>query len=62
LSLVGDSDVEEGETTGLYVPDLSPDMETAKTNIEELQANVTSILDTYVTKEQLGGGDFNFVN
>lgn len=62
LSLVGDSDVEEGETTGLYVPDLSPDMETAKTNIEELQSNVTSILDTYVTKEQLGGGDFNFVN
>lgn len=62
LSLVGDSDVEEGETTGLYVPDLSLDVETAKTNIEELQSNVTSILDTYVTKEQLGGSDFNFVN
>ena len=62
LSLVGDSDVEEGETTGLYVPDLSPDMETAKTDIEELQSNVNSILDTYVTKEQLGGSDFNFVN
>lgn len=62
LSLVSESDIEQGETAGLYVPDLSPDMETAKTNIEELQSNVTSILDTYVTKEQLGGSDFNFVN
>lgn len=62
LSLVSESDIEQGETAGLYVPDLSPDIETAKTNIEELQSNVTSILDTYVTKEQLGGSDFNFVN
>ena len=62
LSLVGESDLAEGETSGLYVPDLSPEVEAAKTNIEELQSNVTSILDTYVTKEQLGGGDFNFVN
>ena len=62
LSLVSESDLAEGETAGLYVPDLSPEVEAAKTNIEELQSNVTSILDTYVTKEQLGGGDFNFVN
>ena len=62
LMLVGAEQLQEGETPGLYVPDLSGDVNTAKGNIETLQANVRSILDTYVTKAELGGGDFDFVN
>lgn len=55
-------DSEEGETPGLYVPDLSEEVSTATQNIEKIQENVQDILDTYVTKEELGGGDFNFVS
>lgn len=53
---------EEGETPGLYVPDLSEEVSAATQNIEKLQENVQDILGTYVTKEELGGGDFNFVS
>lgn len=53
---------EEGETPGLYVPDLSEEVSTATQNIEKLQEDVQDILDTYVTKEELGGGDFDFVS
>lgn len=55
-------DSEEGETPGLYVPDLSEEVSTATQNIGKLQGNVQDILDTYVTKEELGGGDFDFVS
>lgn len=55
-------DSEEGETPGLYVPDLSEEVSTATQNIGKLQEDVQDILDTYVTKEELGGGDFNFVS
>lgn len=58
----GSEDLQEGETPGLYVPDLSGEVSTATQNIEKLQENVQAILDTYVTKEELGGGDFDFVN
>ena len=54
--------LQEGETPGLYVPDLSEEVSTATQNIEKLQENVKDILDTYVTKEELGGGDFDFVS
>ena len=47
----------EGETPGLYVPDLSDEV----SKIAGLRTDVDSILDTYVTKEELGGGDFDFV-
>lgn len=50
------------ENPGLYVPDLSTEVTEASKNIEELKTNVTSILNTYVTKEELGGGDFDFVD
>ena len=53
------------EFTGLYISDLSPEVSTATTNIKELQDQVKGIndnLDNFVTREDLGGGDFNFVN
>jgi hypothetical protein len=53
----------EGEEfPGLYVPDLSQDVQDAQTNINDLRTDVDNILDTYVTKEELGGGDFDFVD
>lgn len=58
----GSEDLQEGETPGLYVPDLSEEVSTATQNIEKLQEDVKDILDTYVTKEELGGGDFDFVS
>lgn len=54
--------INDEETPGLYVPDLSKEVTEATTNITNLQTNVQNILDTYVTKEELGGGDFDFVN
>lgn len=54
--------LEEGELPGLYVPDLSNNISKIETNVSELRTDVDEILDTYVTKEDLGGdGDFNFV-
>lgn len=47
--------------SGLYVPNLSNEVNTASQNIEQLQTSVQEIIDTYVTKEDLGGEDFNFV-
>jgi hypothetical protein len=48
----------------LYVPDLSQEVSDSSAKIIELQDSVGSIqksLDTFVTKEELGGGDFDFV-
>lgn len=64
LKLLTSDDVSEGETPGLYVPDLSEDLNTAQKNVKELQEGVNSItqeLESFVTREELGGGDFNFV-
>lgn len=56
----------EGETSGLYVPDLSGRLQTTEESVSGLQQSVSTIqgsLDTFVTKEQLGGdGEFDFVN
>ena len=65
LSLLSSEDVEEGETPGLYVPDLSEDVNAATENIGKLQEDVKTInesLDDFVTREELGGGDFDFVD
>ena len=64
LRLVSEDELEEGETPGLYVPDLSDEVSIITGNVTTLQTNVKNILDTYVTKEQLGGGKdgFNFVD
>ena len=65
LSLLTSEDVEEGETPGLYVPDLSENVNIATENIGKLQEEVKNInesLDNFVTREELGGGDFDFVN
>ena len=51
----------EGEDAGLYVPDLSESISVNTQNIEQLQGNVKNILDTYVTKDDLGGESFDFV-
>lgn len=50
------------DSTGLYVQDLSKEVQDATEDIKTLQTDVKNVLDTYVTKEQLGGSDFNFVN
>ena len=50
--------------TGLYVPDLSAKVSTATNDITQLQGQVKGInnkLDEFVTREELGGGDFKFV-
>lgn len=47
---------------GLFVQDLSEEVSEATQNIGELQTGVQNILNTYVTKDQLGGdGDYSFV-
>ena len=64
LVLLGPDDVEEGQTPGLYVPDLSETLNGAVEDITELQDTIDSIqesLDDFVTKEDLGGGSFDFV-
>lgn len=65
LRLLGQEGLKEGETIGLYVPDLSQEVSESSAKIIELQDSVGSIqesLDTFVTKEELGGGDFDFVD
>jgi cell division protein FtsB len=56
----------KGETAGLYVPDLSGRLQTAEDSVSGLQQSISTIqgsLDTFVTKEQLGGdGEFDFVD
>ena len=65
LSLLKGDDLLEGETPGLYVPDLSETLNTAVENVGTLQDEVSNIKDdlkNFVTKEQLGGDDFEFVD
>ena len=65
LQLLTDKDVEEGETPGLYVPNLATEVNTATSDIAELKTKVNNIdksLETFVTKDELGGGDFDFVD
>ena len=65
LTLLKVEDVGEGEQPGLYVPDLSGTLSDATDSITTLQdevANIQQSLDTFVTKEDLGGGSFDFVD
>ena len=65
LQLLGDSDVAEGETPGLYVPDLSSKVNETAEKVETLEKDVADIkesLDDFVTKEDLGGDGFEFVD
>ena len=62
LRLVGEDELEEGETPGLYVPDLSDEVSKAAEDIGTLRTDVNKVLESYVTKEELGGGDFDFVD
>lgn len=64
LRLVIEDELEDGETPGLYVPDLSDEVSAITDNVATLQTDVKTILDTYVTKDQLGGEEdgFNFVD
>ena len=65
LQLLTSEDVEEGETPGLYVLDLSEEVSAATENIKTLQEDVKNIndsLEDFVTREELGGGDFDFVD
>lgn len=57
--------LEEGEHPGLYVPDLSASVTSATENIEQIKEDVSTIknsLDDFVTREELGGDDFEFVD
>ena len=62
LRLVGEDELEEGETPGLYVPDLSDEVSKATEDIGTLRTDLDKVLESYVTKEELGGGDFDFVD
>lgn len=64
LILLSSDDVAEGEIPGLYVPDLSSKVSNSEQAIEELQTNVSTVqksLENFVTKEELGGDSFDFV-
>ena len=64
LKLLSTNDVEEGQTPGLYVPDLSSKVLASEENIKQLKSDILSVqesLDDFVTKEDLGGGSFDFV-
>lgn len=65
IKLLGDSDVAEGEIPGLYVPDLSSKVNETSEKVEALETEVSDIkesLDDFVTKEDLGGDGFEFVD
>ena len=65
LHLVGEDELEEGETPGLYVPDLSGTVNETSEKVTTLQEEVTNIKDSlgdFVTKEELGGDGFEFVD
>lgn len=65
LVMLTEDDVEEGQTPGLYVPDLSEDVTKAAEDIQSITKEVADIkesLDDFVTREELGGGDFDFVS
>ena len=65
LVLLSAEDVAEGETPGLFVPDLSKTVSEASAKVETLQTEVATIkdsLDDFVTKEALGGDVFDFVD
>lgn len=65
IQLLRDSDVSEGESAGLYVPDLSSKVNETSEKVKTLETDVVNIkgsLDDFVTKEDLGGDGFEFVN
>lgn len=57
--------LETGDAPGLYVPDLSEQVTQSSKDIITINNTVKQIQDTlpeFVTKNDLGGGDFNFVH
>lgn len=65
ITIIDSNQLEEGETPGLYVKDFSEEIIKSSENINQLLNDVETIqnnLETFVTKEELGGEDFNFVN
>ena len=65
LVILTEEDIEENKSPGLYVPNLAPVLNETVENVDILQSSVTEIqnqLDNFVTKKELGGGDFDFVN
>lgn len=65
LRLVTEEELSEGETPGLYVPDLSETVNETSEKVITLQEEVTNIkdsLDEFVTKSELGGDGFEFVD
>lgn len=48
--------------SGLYVKDLSKDISQTSQDIQTLKTDIQESLKDYVTKEELGGGDFDFVD
>lgn len=65
LRLVTEEELGEGETPGLYVPDLSETVNETSEKVTTLQDEVTNIkdsLDEFVTKSELGGDGFEFVD
>lgn len=54
--------IEEGETPGLYVPDLSGSIDSLSSNIDAIQKDVQTVKDEYVKREEFGDGDLDFVS
>ena len=54
--------IEEGETPGLYVPDLSGSIDSLSSNIGAIQKDVQTVKDEYVKREEFGDGDLDFVS
>lgn len=54
--------IEEGETPGLYVPNLSGRIDSLSSDIDAIQKDVQTVKDEYVKREEFGDGDLDFVS
>lgn len=64
LRLVNEDELSEGETIGLYVPDLSGRVSDTESKIAVLQSDVEEIdknLETFVKRDEFGDGNLDFV-
>lgn len=64
LILITNEQLSDGETPGLYVPNLETRVKATENRFTPIESNIDNIqknLDKFVTKEDLGGDSFDFV-
>ena len=64
LTLLTNDQLSEGETPGLYVPNLESRVKSAEEQFDPIKENISDIqskLSDFVTKKDLGGESFDFV-